>query len=251
MQIQRTKFKDEIIVEFVLPKKITNKVMILCSGMPGYPAKEKYAELFKFYTAKGFSVFVPRYRGSWESGGKMFAKSPHLDILDIIDELPKGFESLWDGTKYKIENPEVYIIGSSFGGPAGLLNSRDARVKRVIVFSPVIDWQTMDETIEPIGFISKFVSEAFTNGYRIAKDGWDKIERGQMYNPMQESEKIDGSKCLVIHAKDDEVVSMLPLKAFIMNTGAELKLVNKGGHLGMAIMEKPFAKLCFEFIKTK
>lgn len=251
MQILRTKFKDEIVAEFVLPKKITNKVMILCNGMPSYPAKEKYAEIFKFYTAKGFSVFVPRYRGSWESGGKMFASSPHLDILDIIDELPKGFESLWDGTKYKIENPEVYIIGSSFGGPAALLNSFDTRVKKVIVFSPVIDWQTMDDTIEPIGFISKFVSEAFGGGYRIVSNGWDKIERGLMYNPMRETNKIDGSKCLIIHAKDDTVVSMLPLKAFIMNTGVSLKLVNKGGHLGMAIMEKPFAKICYEFIKTK
>ncbi|MES2224246.1 MAG: hypothetical protein V4469_04940 [Patescibacteria group bacterium] len=251
MQVYRTKFKGEIIAEFVVPKKMTNKVMIICGGMPTYPAKEKYSELFEFYTAKGFSVFVPRYRGSWESGGQMFTKSPHFDIKDIMDELPNGFKDLWNGTLFKIENPEVYIIGSSFGGPAGLLNSKDSRVKKVICFCSVLDWRTMDDTVEPISLASQLIADAFGNSYRIVKNGWNKIEKGELYNPTTEIDKIDGAKCLIIQAKDDNIVSVKAVLPFIDKTHSKLWFVSKGGHLGMSLMKKRFAKKCFDFLKSK
>ncbi|MEI8337541.1 MAG: hypothetical protein WCF92_00140 [bacterium] len=247
----RAKFKKEIISEFLVPKKPSSKVVIFLCGMPTYPSKEKYLALSNFFSNKGYWCFVPRYRGTWESEGKLFAKSPHLDVVDLINELSKGFSDLWSGEKYKIENPEVVLIGSSFGGPAALLSSKNPNVKKVITFSSVLDWRYENETVEPVPKLSKFVGEAFGNGYRIAKDGWKKIEKGEIYNPATELEKIDGSKCLVIHAQDDEVVSIKPLKPFIIKTGAKLNLVKKGGHLGMAILEKRFYKKCMEFIRSK
>ena len=247
----RTKFKKEIISEFLLPKKPSNKVVIFLPGMPGYPNKEKYTELMEFFSKKEYWCFLPRYRGSWESEGKLFEKSPHVDVIDLIGELSKGFVDLWSGEKYKIENPEVVLMGSSFGGPAALLSSKHPSIKKVITFSSVLDWRYENETVEPISKLSKFVSEAFGNGYRIAKDGWKKIEKGELYNPATELEKIDGSKCLIIRAEDDDVVSIKPLKPFINKTGAKLNLVKKGGHLGMAVLEKRFYKKCIEFIKTK
>ncbi len=36
------------------------------------------------------------------------------DILDILDEIPRGFKDLWNGDKYVVGNPEVFIFGSSF-----------------------------------------------------------------------------------------------------------------------------------------
>lgn len=251
MIVYRTKFKGEIVTEFVIPKKITNKVLILCGGMPGYPAKSRYEEIFKFYTSKGFSIFVPRYRGSWESEGKMFAKSPHLDIKDVIDELPKGFKELWNGKEFKIENPEVYLVGGSFGGPAVLLSSKDSRVKKVIAFSPVLDWTTMKETTEPIEKLGRFLDEGFGNGYRIVKNGWKKIENGELYNPMTETEKIDGKKCLVIHSKDDDIVSLKAVRPFVDITKSKLLLISKGGHMGgSSLMDKKFVKKCFEFLRS-
>ena len=80
---------------------------------------------------------------------------------------------------------------------------------------------------------------------------WKKIEKGQLYNPAAELEKIDGSKCLIMHAKDDDVVSIKPLKPFIEKTGTKLNLVRTGGHLGMAVLEKRFYKKCMKFIKSK
>lgn len=247
MQVFRTKFKEKIISDFVLPEKITNKVLIICCGLPSYPAKQKYQKFFDYFCSKGFTVFVPRYRGTWESGGKLFENCPSLDIKEIIDELPKGFENLWDKTKYKIKNPEVYLYGSSFGGPAVLLNSKDKRVKKVIATSPVLDWRDQGDTTEPIETIEWFVKEAFGEGYRIIKNGWKKILSGAFYNPATSLETIDGKKCLIVTSEDDDVVSKKAVKSFCNNSGAKLIFAKKGGH-GLDIFEARFKKRCMEFL---
>ncbi|OGZ44854.1 MAG: hypothetical protein A2844_01070 [Candidatus Ryanbacteria bacterium RIFCSPHIGHO2_01_FULL_48_80] len=127
----RTRFKKEIVTEFLPPRgRDTGKVIIFCSGMPSVPAKREFLE---FYSKKGFWTFAPRYRGTWESGGKFLARSPHEDILDIIDELPRGFISFFDGKRYRVKPKRLYIFGSSFGGPAALLCSRDPRVTKKLL----------------------------------------------------------------------------------------------------------------------
>jgi alpha-beta hydrolase superfamily lysophospholipase len=250
MEIYRTKFKEEIIAEFVVPKKPTNKVLIICGGMPSYPAKQKYEEIMEYFANRGFWVFVPRYRGSWESYGMMFKKSPHLDIKDLIDELPKGFSNIWDAKTYRIPDPEVYLVGRSFGGPAALLNSKDARVKRVITFSSVIDWRTQEETTESIQKISWFVEVGFGAGYRIAKKGWKKIAKGKFYNPATNLKLIDGSKCLIVHAKDDTVVSVKPLQTFVEKINSKLILVEKGGH-SLELFDTRFKQNWLKFVNKK
>ena len=93
-----------------------------------------------FLAAKGYWVFYPRYRGAWESGGKFLQKSPHQDILDVIDELPKGVRELAFGKRFSLQPDEIFVIGGSFGGAAAILASLDDRVKKVIANCPVVDW---------------------------------------------------------------------------------------------------------------
>lgn len=247
MLVQRTKFKNQIIAEFVIPEKKTDKVVVICSGMPSYPAKQKYEKAFEFWLSKGFAVFVPRYRGSWESGGEMFASSPEQDIKDVIDDLETGFQDLWSKKTYTIKNPKVILIGSSFGGPAVLLNSKDKRVKKVLAISPVIDWTTMDETVENFDVFIPFVKEAFGEGYRIAKNGWQKIMKGNFYNPATSREKIDIKKCLILHAEDDDVISLGATKEFILQTSIQTILVKTGGH-GLDMFESRFRKKVLAFL---
>src|ERR1051325_8928015 len=92
MHPNRTRIKKEIVCEFVPPVRPTRRVIILCGGMPGYPGNRG---LFSFLSKKGFWVFAPRYRGSWESGGEFLRISPHKDIQDVIEAIPKGFKDLW------------------------------------------------------------------------------------------------------------------------------------------------------------
>lgn len=163
--ILRTRIKRDIVCEFLPPTTSSRKVIILCGGMPGYPGRSALPE---FFSKKGYWVFVPRYRGSWESGGSFLKISPQRDVLDIMDQLPRGFKDLWSGKTYKIARPEIYLIGSSFGGAAVILASRDPRVRRAIALSPVTDWRVETKT-EPISKLEQFTHTAFGNAYRGTK----------------------------------------------------------------------------------
>jgi len=139
----RTRFKNEIVAEFLPPTRPRKKqrLIILCDGMPSIPRKQPLSE---FLAGKGFWVIYPRYRGAWESGGKFLAKSPHEDILDVLDELPKELEEIGFGQRFRLAPDQVFVIGGSFGGAAAILLSLDQRVRRVVANCPVVDWTILD-----------------------------------------------------------------------------------------------------------
>jgi alpha-beta hydrolase superfamily lysophospholipase len=135
----RTRFKKEIVAEFLPPARPSKRqqVIILCDGMPSIPRKQALAE---YLSTKGYWVFYPRWRGAWESGGQFLERSPHEDILDIVSELPNGFQELAFGRKFRCSPDKVFVIGGSFGGAAAILSSLDPRITKVIANCPVVDW---------------------------------------------------------------------------------------------------------------
>jgi esterase/lipase len=253
MNTLRTRFKKDIVAEFLSPARKTkkDKVIILCDGMPSVPSKK---HLLEFFSKKGFWVFHPRYRGSWESDGKFLAQSPHLDILDVINGLYQGIAGTTDFDynyipTFKNHPDEVYIVTSSFGGPAALLASRDKRVTKVFVFSPVIDW-TKPGKDEPLESLAAYTKHAFGNGYRTAKDGWKKLASGTFYNPVNHIDGIDGTKVFIIHSKDDTITPYSETKKFAVQTKSTLITLSRGGHLGTSLLLKPrFYNLFKKFIK--
>ena len=166
----RTRFRQQIVAEFLPPaqERKIQKVIILCDGMPSIPRKQPLSE---FLAAKGFWVIYPRYRGAWESGGEFLERSPHVDILDIIDDLPKGMEEIAFGRRFRLSPGKIFIIGGSFGGAAAILASLDSRVSRVIANCPVVDWRILDlaekaETSK--ANYAEYIRQAFGNGYRLS-----------------------------------------------------------------------------------
>ncbi|MFH1657369.1 MAG: prolyl oligopeptidase family serine peptidase [bacterium] len=246
MHTLRTSFKKEIIAEFLAPKLKSAKVIIFCDGMPSVPSKKT---LLEFFVKKGYWVFHPRYRGSWESKGQLLRISPEQDILDIIDQLPKGFKSIGDNTVYKINPRSIYLFTSSFGGPAAILASRHPLVTKVVAFAPVIDWLVSGKS-ETIDGLREFTEEAFGEGYRFSKKNWDKLKSGKFYNPATHTKEIDGRKIFIIHAKDDETVPYQPAVKFAKTTGCKILLLKKGGHLSSSNFGKPgFYKRLKKFLK--
>src|SRR3989344_658233 len=130
MHAFRTRFKKDIVAEFLPPRRPSKKVIIFAGGMPSVPANG--SRLVEFFSKKGFWVFYPRYRGTWESSGKFLNISPEQDVIDVINQLPKGFRSAWDGKVYRVIPKELYVVGVSFGGPAAILAIRDPRVTNAI-----------------------------------------------------------------------------------------------------------------------
>jgi esterase/lipase len=229
----RTRFKKEIVAEFSPPARPGKKerVIILCDGMPSIPRKQSLAE---FLSGKGYWVFYPRYRGAWESEGEFLQKSPHLDILDVIDELAKGVREVTFGQKFSLNAEQIFVIGGSFGGAASILSSLDPRVKKCIANCPVVDWKVLGnseraETSNPK--YSAYIREAFGRAYRLSDRNWQKLRRGDFYNPTHHIEEIDPSKVMMFHAWDDPYIPYRVVARFAHQTGIRLKSLRRGGHI--------------------
>jgi pimeloyl-ACP methyl ester carboxylesterase len=234
----RTRFKREIVTEFLPPESSrktrsgkTQKAIILCDGMPSIPRKQPLAE---FLSAKGYWVFYPRYRGSWESGGRFLERSPHEDILDVIDGLEREFRELAFGRRFRVMLDELFVIGGSFGGAAAILASLDPRVKKVVANCPVVDSSILrceqkKETSNPS--YSAYIREAFGNGYRLSGKNWKKLQGGKFYSPTYHASELTASKVMMFHAQDDPYIPYQSVEKFAQRTGVRLKLLRRGGHL--------------------
>lgn len=235
---------NDIVAEFLPPvsyakrkagKTYTDNVIIFAPGMPSSPSQ---GLLMETWARRGYWVIFPRYRGTWESSGKFLEKSPHEDIREVIDGLTKPLVSLWDGKKFFCHPKHMSIFASSFGGPAGLLNSKDPRVSAVIAFSPMVDWRVKSKR-EPLEHMGKFLQSAYGEAFRFVPDAWQKLQRGNFYNPATEVQNIEGSKVLIIHAQDDDVIAIAPVRAFAKATGSTYIALKKGGHFGLAASVMP------------
>lgn len=225
----RTRFAKDIVAEVMLPERQQGKVAIICIGAPSSPYKKDH---FRFLASQGYVVVCPRYRGTWESEGGFLEKSPAQDIHDVINDLAKhkNIFDLSTGKIVSIKVKAVHLFGSSFGGPAVLLNSHLPIVKKAIALSPVIDWKAEGES-EPFDFFVRFMREGFGGAYRTRhKDDWKKLIETDFYNPIAHTKNIDGKKVFIIHAKDDTVVPCEPVIPFIEQTGASYYLKPHGGH---------------------
>src|SRR5580765_8373437 len=248
----RTRFKKEIIAEFLLPVQLRKKqrVIILCDGMPSIPRKQP---LMEFLAGKGYWVFYPRYRGAWESGGQFLQKSPHLDILDVIDELPEGVRELAFGKRFTLKPDEFFVIGGSFGGAAAILASLDARVKKVIANCPVVDWAILakEEKLETSNpSYAAYIREAFGNGYRLSDRNWRKLRGGKFYNPAYHANEINPEKVMMFHAKDDPNVPYKSVSNFAKRTGVKLNTLQRGGHVSTDYVVRKYWRRIERFFRS-
>lgn len=216
-------------------------------GLPTNPFKIK---LLQTFSSLGYWIFVPRYRGTWESGGKFLQISPTEDIREVINGIVKGFLSSGQEKIIKIPDAEINLIANSFGGPCGFLLSRDPRIKKVVAVSPVVDWRE-DTGIEPMEELQEFANLWFGQAYRGNSKALVKLKRGKFYNPAESLSEIDGRKILVVHAKNDLILPYRSVVKFARKIGAEIKLHKHGGHFGSSDIIKPMAlKLIQKFLKT-
>jgi pimeloyl-ACP methyl ester carboxylesterase len=249
----RTRFKKDIVAEFLPPARSSTKqkVIILCDGMPSVPRKQALAA---FLADQGYWVFYPRYRGAWESGGQFLERSPHEDILHMIDELPSGVTELAFGRRFRPQPDEIFVIGGSFGGAVAILASLDRRVKKVVVNCPVIDWSILSqeeklETSNPS--YAAYIRAAFGSGYRLSDRNWRKLRTGKFFNPANSLHKLTPSKIMMFHALDDPYIPYRMVKNFAETAGIRLKSLTRGGHVKTEYIVRRYWATIREFFAAK
>jgi len=229
----RTRFKNEIVAEFLPPIRSRKKqrVILLCDGMPSVPRKQPLAQ---FLAQKGYWVFYPRWRGAWESDGQFLEQAPQQDLSDVMDELPKSIREAAFGQKFKLTPDEIFVIGGSFGGAAAILASLDPRVKKVVANCPVVDWNILREEQKKETSNKSYpayIREAFGNGYRLSEKNWNKLHSGVFYNPAHHVSDLSPQKILIFHAKDDPYIPWRSVSNFAAAVGIKLRLLARGGHI--------------------
>jgi pimeloyl-ACP methyl ester carboxylesterase len=248
----RTRFKRDVVTEFLAPTRPgkRQRAIVLCDGMPSIPRKQPLAE---FLSGKGYWVFYPRYRGAWESGGEFLARSPHLDILEVIGGLAREFRELAFGRRFRLAVEEVFVIGGSFGGAAAILSSLDPRVKKVVANCPVVDWAILprEEKKETSNAsYAEYIRAAFGTGYRLSDKNWKKLRGGKFYSPLYHARDITASKVMMFHAQDDPYVPYRSVQKFARLTGARLKLLRRGGHLSTDLIVRKYWAQIRDFFES-
>ena len=249
----RTRIEKDIVIEFLTPSSRSRreKIILLCDGMPSIPRKQGLAT---FLSEKGYWVFYPRYRGAWESGGQFLARSPHQDILEVIDALEKPIVEVTFGKRFQVKAEDIFVVGGSFGGAASILCSLDARVSKVVANCPVVDWSILPrseraETSNP-SYVA-YLREAFGNAYRLSEKNWNKLRSGTFYNPAHHIAEITAKKILMFHAVDDPYVPYTSVRRFAEVTGVTLKSFARGGHIGTEYIVRRHWKQIESFFRKR
>lgn len=230
----RTRFGD-IVAEFWMPHKASGRAIILCDGCPTVPSKHTVGE---FFARKGYWVFHPRYRGTWESGGEFLKHSPHEDLLLVAQGLGRPFKELWSEMSYILDIRHITVVGASFGGAAAILASLDERVDKAVALAPLIDWKR-ERGGESFEEFLRQITEGFAGAYRAPTKNYKKLKSGKFFNPIHHSEVVSKEKLFLIHAKDDDVIPIHPLKKFSKKSGIKPHILSKGGHLSSSMLMKP------------
>lgn len=245
MNLKRTNFNG-IVAEFLPPKKPSNNIAIVCDGLPSLPGRK--SDLVKWFSCLGFWTFHIRYKGAWESTGRFLDHDPSEDIFEVIDALPRGFKSLWDGEEFRVEPDKVVVIGASFGGCAALLASLDQRVDKVIALAPVIDWTKQGST-EPLDWLEHIILDGYPGAFRFDHQDWLRLSRGEFFQPLSCLDQFDANKIFVIHAQDDTVVSIGPTRDFVSSVGCKYVYLKKGDHLSSGrILRWPLSRSVRKFL---
>lgn len=234
----RTMFAEGIVSEFWIPNKPSGKAFIIVDGCPSVPSKHTLGE---FLARKGYWVFHPRYRGSWESKGEFLKYSPEEDVRIVALSLNLGFTNIYDEVTYLLDIREINVIGASFGGAAAILSSRYPEINKVVAFAPVIDWNYYDKhsKTESFSLFKKEIREGFGDAYRFPDINFKKLSGGKFYNPIKHVKEFDAGKIFLAHAKDDTVVPYEPTVIFAKLIGVKPLILARGGHLSSRLSTTP------------
>ena len=200
-------YAGSIFFEYVLQDRAADAVIIL----PGFPSGNNFEELINFFFERKYHVFVPRYRGMYQSLGVFMSKNPVDDVLDFMEYITKGkAKSLWDNKFLEFKINKKILVGSSFGGAIALgAAAKNPIFSHIILAAPVWDFHehNKDGDEQDLNKVSEFVQKAYKNCYRYKfKNLTKKMMKFEELKPEYYVPQLEQTPILVMHDTNDSVV---------------------------------------------
>lgn len=145
------------------------KNLIYACGLPQYITK--YHPIVKLCQEFKVNLFVPRYRGSWESDGNFTITESIYSIEETIKMVRGGKAvELYNDSKITWNGQKIFLIGSSFGGIPAIINKE--KVYKTILVNPLVNF-LLHRKFSATSFEKSldFLLKAFKNVYRFDKVG--------------------------------------------------------------------------------
>jgi len=196
-----------VFFEFVLQDRSADAIIIL----PGFPSGNDFSDLMAFFYEKGYHVFVPRYRGTYQSAGVFLSKSPVDDIAFFMENLDSGYaKNMWDMKRETFKINKKILVSGSFGGSIALgLAARYGKISHLILQAPVWDFRTHNAEGGEQDFdkITEFVRSSYKNCYRFRfKSLTKKLGKFDELNPAYYLPRVKEIPILVMHDPNDNEV---------------------------------------------
>ncbi|MEK6892785.1 MAG: prolyl oligopeptidase family serine peptidase [Nanoarchaeota archaeon] len=240
-----------IFFEFVLQDRTADAAIIL----PDFPGRNDFNELVELFFDRGYHVFVPRYRGTYQSSGEFLSKNPVDDLIMFTKNLDKGFaKSLWDMEKkvFKI-NKKILITGSFGGAIACGLAAKHQGFSHLILAAPVWDFARHNEKGDEqnLQHMTEYVKRAYKNCYRFEFDDLAKrLNKFKELNPEYYHAKLKDFPVLVFHDPNDKIVAFKHTKEMLSVLSKATYIEHYLGHGLSASLLSAFWAEVDKFIKV-
>ncbi len=229
------------------------KAIILAHGLPSSPSKPLDQE-FSGLLKKGFMIFIPQYRGTFDSYGKSTIENCVDTILDTISFVKRGHATeLFSMKNVAWKASEIILIGGSFGASIVLVaGAKSKDVDKIIAIAAPTDYrdagkrpQYSEEKISDDRRIMKRV-QPFT--WRLSDSTWRKFENGELdINAVDYSRQLSRKRVLLIHGMSDMDVNFRRSGDLyrMINNGhkARLMLIKNEGHMNLKALGRPMVSL--------
>jgi len=241
-------YYGKIFFEF-LTHKDKRDTIILLAGFPGSNQKD---EMMYFFYEKGFNVFFPRFKGTFQSEGKFLETNLVDDLLFFIKELKKvQAKNLWDMSKVHFKIGKINVVGDSFSGAIACgLCACSEDISKIILASPVLDYKkhNIDGDEQDLDALTLFVKRAYKNLYRYSFNSLQKeINKFKEISP-DFYLKLLNKPILLFHDPNDRAVSIRHSKILFGNM-KNCKIIKTNTEHGFCRVLDKYSNLILDFLK--
>lgn len=240
-----------IFFECALQERLADAVIILL----GFPGKMEQHALIEEFASRGYHVFLPRYRGSFQSKGQFLSKNPIDDLMVFMRSFEQGsVKSLWDLRKRQFRVNKKLLVGSSFGGAIACgLAAKSGAFSHLILLAPIWDFAVHNENKneEDLARLTMFVKRAYENVYRIKwKNVQERMLKWREMRPDYYAPLLQKLPILVFHDPNDKVVSFAHTKAMVSRFERATLVEHYLGHGASADLIRTYWKEIDKFVKV-